>query len=60
MLWEFKNYKNATEIAKKILKVYGQCVITDQVQNWFSMFCSSNTLSDEPRPSSSSDLDQDT
>ena len=34
MLWRFKNNKNTTETAKKILSVYYQGVITDrQVRN---------------------------
>ena len=30
MLWEFKNNKNATEIAKKIYSVYDQGIIIDR------------------------------
>ena len=61
MLWEFKNNKNATETAKKICSIYGQCVITDcQEQNWFSKFHSGNMLlRNEPRLGYSSDSDQD-
>ena len=60
MVWEFKNNKNAIEIVKKILSVYGQGVITDhQVWKWFSKFCSSDmSLRDEPRIECSSDLNQ--
>ena len=29
MMWEFKNNKKNTEIAKKICSVFGQCVITN-------------------------------
>ena len=44
ILWEFKNYKNATETAKKICSVYDQNIITDhQVWNWYLKFCSGDT-----------------
>ena len=51
-LWEFRNNKNAKEIAKKICSV-----ITDhQIQNWFSKFHSGDmSLRDEPR----TDLNED-
>ena len=60
VMWQFKNYKNAVETAKKISSVYGQDVITDcQVCNWFSKFPSSDTsMRHELRPGCSSDLDQ--
>ena len=36
MLWEFKNNKNVTEIAKVISSVYGQGIITNcKAQNCF-------------------------
>ena len=58
ILWEFKN---TTETVKKISNIYGQGVITNhQVWNWFSKFCSGNTLlKNEPRSRCSSDLDQE-
>ena len=61
MLSEFKNDKNITETAKKISRVYGHDVITNQqVQKWFSKFLFSDTLlKDQPKPGYSSDLDQD-
>ena len=49
VMWNFKNYKNTAETAKKIC-VYGKSVITDrQVWNWFLKFCSwSTSLCGEP------------
>ena len=57
----FKNNKNSTEIDEKICSVSGHSVITEcQVQNWFSVFHSSNTsLMIEPRSICSSDLNLD-
>ena len=61
MLWEFKNYKNSTEIAKKNCSVNEQGLIPNyQVQNWFSKLHSGNmSLRVESRRGCSSDLDQD-
>ena len=60
MLWKFKNNKNTTETAKKIMSVYSQGVITKyKVWNWFSKIHSGHTsLRDEPRPECSSDPNQ--
>ena len=50
MLWEFKNNINVTETAKNISTVYGQGVVSEQVQNWFSKFRScGSSLKDKPR-----------
>ena len=44
-MWQFKNNKNATEMAKKISYIYSQGVITGyQALNWFSKFCSGDVI----------------
>ena len=60
-LCEFENNENATEIAKKICNIDGQGIIIDcQVRNWFSKFYSGKaSLTDEPRPGFSSNLNKD-
>ena len=58
ILFEFKNYKNVKETAKKIC---GQVCITEhRVWNWFSKFHSDNTsLRSKLRSRCSSNLNQD-
>ena len=61
MLWLLKKNKDVTETVKKMSSVNDEGVITDhQVGNWFSKFCSGDTLlRDDLRLERSSDVEQD-